>query len=146
MRNAVYPASPAEMEEPLTHRRWPDVSHGLDTKSLSHKEHYDWLKSSASLSTLKKHSFFFPNTLLACDGLLVIWSLCDIKVQRERYESIRIRLLFYRSRGALIGNGPWTRIRTRDTRSATHLGHTSARCPNGCWRWHFSSIDFHKHK
>ncbi len=24
------------------------------------KEHYDWLKSSASLSTLKKHVIFFP--------------------------------------------------------------------------------------
>ncbi len=33
MRNAVYPPSPAEMKEPLTHRRWPGLSFGLDTKS-----------------------------------------------------------------------------------------------------------------
>ncbi len=37
------------------------------------KEHYDWLKSSASLSTLKKHVIFFLNTVLACDGLRGIW-------------------------------------------------------------------------
>ncbi len=37
------------------------------------KEHYDWLKSSASLSTLKKHVIFFPNTVLACDGF---WGTC----------------------------------------------------------------------
>ncbi len=33
------------------------------------KEHYDWHKSSASLSTLKKHVNFFPNTVLGCGGL-----------------------------------------------------------------------------
>ncbi len=32
------------------------------------------------------------------------WSLCDIKVTRERFESIRIRLLFYRSCGTLMSH------------------------------------------
>ncbi len=33
------------------------------------KEHYDWLKSSASLITLKKHVIFFPNSVLARNRL-----------------------------------------------------------------------------
>ncbi len=102
------------------------------------KEHYDWLKSSVSLSTLKKHVIFFPNTVLGCDGLrggmkgsrcrlnIVMsishrrwttasgvfdlkhrwaeWSLCDIKVPQEWFESIWIRLLFYHSCGTLMSH------------------------------------------
>ncbi len=51
------------------------------------KEHYDRLKSSASLSTLKKHVTFLPNTVLGCDGLRGVWGRITISAQhRDVYQ------------------------------------------------------------
>ncbi len=54
--------------------------------SISHR----WWTMASGVFDLKQH----------CAG----WSLCDIKVPRERYENIRIHQLFYRSYGTLMSH------------------------------------------
>ncbi len=59
------------------------------------------------------------------------WSLCDIKVPRERYESIRIRLLFYHSRCTLMSCAQCTallQVEHTYRLSAQHMANARGEC------------------